>query len=75
MLWQLTEDFKEKTLKKNLSNIEYQYHILPKKIWIILHSVHSYDIYVLQEIYSVILHIYKWGYLGVAYKDSPKKVF
>ena len=34
----------------------------------------SYDINVFQEIYSVILRIYKWGYLGGAYKGSPKKV-
>ena len=29
LLRQLTEEFKEKTLKNNLSNIEYQSYILP----------------------------------------------
>ena len=35
----------------------------------------SYDINVLQEIYSVILCIYKWSYLREANKGSPKKNF
>ena len=48
----------------NLPNIEYQSHILPNNNNNILHAVHSYDINVLQENYSVILRIYKWGYLG-----------
>ena len=37
-----------------------------------MHAVPSYDINVLQEMYSVILRIYKWGYLRGANKGSPK---
>ena len=54
-----TEDFKEEMLKMNLPIIEYQSHILPNNNPNYLHAVQSYDINVLQEIYSVILRIYK----------------
>ena len=43
-------------------------------IWNILNAVLSYDINVLKEIYSIILRIYKWGYLRGANKGSRKKV-